>query len=95
MAEKTLRVNGNYLLITDGRETTEFQLKNVFYKTENDAFIIRDSSYRFIIPFDQVELYADVNGNTFEKSKLENFLQNVTGSLGLPFRSGEIVEPKE
>jgi hypothetical protein len=87
MAENTIKIAGNYLIIEDAKKnTTEFQLKNVFYKTENDSFIIRDTSYRFIIPFDEVELYADVNGNPFEKSKLASFLQANTGSLGMPIQ---------
>jgi hypothetical protein len=84
MAEKILRVNGNYLLITDGKETTEFQLKNVFYKTENDAFIIRDSSYRFIIPFEEVGTYTDGKVN-FTIESITSFLQANTGSIGREF----------
>jgi hypothetical protein len=84
MAEKILRVNGNYLLITDGKETTEFQLKNVFYKTENDAFIIRDSSYRFIIPFEEVGTYTDGKEN-FTIGSITSFLQANTGSIGRAF----------
>ena len=74
---------GNYLIIENERkETTEFQLKSVFYKTENRAFIIRDQSYRVIIPFDDVRLYADSRGTDFTIDTLAEFLQQQTGSTG-------------
>lgn len=84
-----LLINGNYLIIeTENREskykqTTEFQLKNVFFKTENDAFIIRDNNYRAIITF------ADVNSEliSVEKSQVSidelfRWLCVNTGSIG-------------
>jgi len=83
MAEYSMQVSGNYLIIEDSKKnTTEFQLKNVYYKTENDAFIIRDTSYRYIIQFDDVELYGDGRESTFTKSTMTQFLRNATGSLG-------------
>ena len=84
MGTDLIRVIGNYLTIQSGRDTTEFQLKNVFFRTENDAFIIRDVTYRVIIPFDEVGNYW--NGkDTFTVATLTTFLLNNTGSLGLPF----------
>jgi hypothetical protein len=91
MRTNFIRVIGNYLLIQIGNETTEFQLKNVFFRTENDTFIIRDVTYRVIIPFDQVGNYSDGKAN-FTTETLNAFLLENTGSLGLPFQTlrGEI-----
>ena len=77
-------VIGNYLIIQTGRDTTEFQLKNVFFRTENDTFIIRDVTYRVIIPFADVSNYSDGKAN-FTINSLNTFLLENTGSLGLPF----------
>ena len=85
-------INGNYLIVTDYTNeskylpTTEFQLKNVFFKTENDTFIIRDNSYRVIVPFELVDngyISIDKNGTTIEE--LFRYLCLNTGSLGLQF----------
>lgn len=82
-APNRIYIAGNYLIIEDEKkETTEFQLKNVFYKTENKSFIIRDTTYRMIISFDDVRLYADERGNDFEVDTMAEFLQQTTGSLG-------------
>lgn len=85
-----LTINGNYLVIEITQEgskyprTTEFQLKNVFFKTENESFIIRDNSYRAIITF------ADIDNEwiSIEKSQVSigemfRWLCVNTGSLGL------------
>jgi hypothetical protein len=77
-------VIGNYLIIQTGKDTTEFQLKNVFFRTENQAFIIRDVTYRVIIPFDEVGNYGDGKEN-FSVESLNTFLLQNTGSFGLPF----------
>lgn len=83
MAENKIEVSGNYLIIEDEKKNvTEFQLKNVFYRTENDAFIIRDVTYRYIIPFDQVEKYGDQRGGSYTVETMTEFLRQVTGSLG-------------
>jgi aromatic ring hydroxylase len=75
--------SGNYLVIENEKTgSTEFQLKSVFYKTENDAFIIRDQSYRVIIPFDDVRLYADSRGTDFDTETMTEFLRQATGSIG-------------
>lgn len=86
MGTNLIQVIGNYLTIQSGRgrDTTEFQLKNVFFRTENGAFIIRDVTYRLTIPFDEVGNYWD-GTNTFTVQSLTTFLLNNTGSLGLPF----------
>ena len=86
MGTNLIQVIGNYLTIQSGRggDTYEFQLKNVFFRTENDTFIIRDVTYRLIIPFDEVGNYGD--GRTrFTTETLNTFLLENTGSLGLPF----------
>ena len=84
MGTNLIQVRGNYLTIQTGRDTTEFQLKNVFFRTENDTFIIRDVTYRVIIPFDEVGNYWDGKEN-FNVTTLNVFLLENTGSLGLPF----------
>jgi len=85
-----LMINGNYLIIeTENREskykqTTEFQLKNVFFKTENDSFIIRDSSYRAIITFADVDNeYISIEKTQVNIDELFRFLCVNTGSIGL------------
>lgn len=96
IARELLEPIDNELSLIDGEisqpisrypQTTEFQLKNVYFKTENDSFIIRDSSYRLIIPFQSVEMGLI----TIEKRSVQlfgfiNFLCANTGSLGLPFQ---------
>jgi hypothetical protein len=86
MGTNLIQVIGNYLTIQSGRgrDTTEFQLKNVFFRTENDAFIIRDVTYKIIISFDEVGNYWD-GKDTFTVATLTTFLLNNTGSLGLSF----------
>lgn len=87
-----LTINGNYLVIeSENREskykqTTEFQLKNVFFKTENDAFIIRDNTYRAFITF------ADVDNEWISIEKTQTNVQELfrwlcinTGSNGLSY----------
>jgi hypothetical protein len=89
MGTNIIRVTGNYLTIQSGGNTYEFQLKNVFFRTENDTFIIRDVTYRFIIAFAEVENYGD--GRTrFTIESLNAFLLENTGSLGLPFQSNDL-----
>jgi hypothetical protein len=85
MGTNLIQVIGNYLTIQAGRDTTEFQLKNVFFRTENGAFIIRDVTYRLTIPFDEVGNYWD-GKDTFTTASLTTFLCVNTGSLGLPFQ---------
>lgn len=91
-------INGNYLIVTDYTNeskplpTTEFQLKNVFFKTENDAFIIRDNSYRVIVSFELVNsgyISIEKNGTT-NYDELFRYLCLYTGSYGLPFQNGDI-----
>jgi hypothetical protein len=84
MNRNLIRILGNYLTITTRDGSTEFQLKNVFFRTENDTFIIRDVTYRVIIPFDEVGYYWD-GKDTFTTASLTTFLCVNTGSLGLPF----------
>jgi hypothetical protein len=84
MRTNLIMVIGNYLIIQTGRDTTEFQLKNVFFRTENNAFIIRDVTYKIIIPFAEVGNYSDGKEN-FTTATLNTFLLENTGSLGLPF----------
>jgi len=84
MRTNLIKVIGNYLTIQIGNDTTEFQLKNVFFRTENDTFIIRDVTYRVIIPFADVINYSDGKAN-FTIETLNTFLLQNTGSLGLPF----------
>ena len=84
MRTNLIMVIGNYLIIQKGQETTEFQLKNVFFRTENQTYIIRDVTYRVIIPFDEVGQYGDGKDN-FSVATLNTFLLQNTGSLGLPF----------
>jgi hypothetical protein len=84
MRTNLIKVTGNYLTIQIGLETYEFQLKNVFFRTENDTFIIRDVTYRIIIPFSEVGNYSDGKEN-FTTATLNTFLLENTGSLGLPF----------
>ena len=85
-----LLINGNYLIIESQQEglryspTTEFQLKNVFFKTENDAFIIRDNTYRAIITFTDVEneLISIEKSQTSVKDLFDWLCRN-TGSIGV------------
>lgn len=88
MGTDLIQVIGNYLTIQSGRDTTEFQLKNVFFRTDNNTFIIRDVTYRVIIPFDEVRNYSDGKEN-FTTETLNAFLLENTGSLGLPFQNGD------
>jgi hypothetical protein len=82
MAENTIKIEGNYLIIENQQnEATEFQLKSVFYKTENRSFIIRDVSYRVIIPFDEVRNYG-TGRDSFTVDTLTTFLRTNTGSIG-------------
>jgi len=87
-----LLINGNYLIIeseTRGlnyKNTTEFQLKNVFFKTENDAFIIRDNSYRAFITFVDVENeLISIEKVQVSVRDLFDWLCQNTGSLGLNY----------
>jgi len=90
MRTNLIQVIGNYLTIQIGKDTTEFQLKNVFFRTENDTFIIRDVTYRVIISFAEVGNYSDGKEN-FTTETLNTFLLQNTGSLGLPFSNGDTV----
>lgn len=85
-----LLINGNYLIIESQQEgsrnspTTEFQLKNVFFKTENDAFIIRDNTYRAIITFSDVENeLISIEKTQINIVQLFDWLCANTGSIGV------------
>jgi hypothetical protein len=84
-----LIINGNYLIIesenrgSNYKNTTEFQLKNVFFKTENDAFIIRDNSYRAIITFADVDSeLISIEKTPVSVKDLFDWLCVNTGSIG-------------
>jgi hypothetical protein len=84
-----LLINGNYLIIetetrgSNYKETTEFQLKNVFFKTENEAFIIRDNTYRAFITFVDVDSeLVSIEKTQVSVNDLFYWLCLKTGSIG-------------
>jgi hypothetical protein len=80
-------VDGNYLIIEQTMpdrsiETHEFALKNAFYLTSSESFVIGDLSQiqrSFVVPFDDVDNYTNFEGINYTIELLTAFLRQNTG----------------
>jgi hypothetical protein len=79
-------VDGNYLIIESMMpdrtiESHEFALKNSFYLTSSESFVIGDLSQiqrSFVVAFDDVENYTNFEGTNYTIETLTAFLRKNT-----------------